>query len=96
MLKLCYHNLVSKNKGECSKMIICYEIVCSERHIEDFGSCSVFGLRAYEEGNKCSESICCIEDISPDKKFVEALCERLRRYDVHLVHFKDIVIDAIS
>lgn len=77
-------------------MIICYEIVCSERHIEDFGLCSVFGLRAYEEGKQCSESVCCIEDISSDRKFVEALCDRLRRHDVHPIHLKDIVVDAIS
>ena len=77
-------------------MIICYEIVCSERNIEDFGSCSVFGLRAYEEGKACSESVCCIEDISPDRQFVETLCELLRCHDVHPVHLKDIVLDFIS
>lgn len=77
-------------------MIICYEIVCSERHIEDYGSCSVFGLRAYEEGKMCGDSVCCIEDISSNKQFVEALCDLLRRHDVHPVHLKDIVLDAIS
>lgn len=77
-------------------MIICYEIVCSERHIEDLGLCSVFGLRAYEEGKVCGESACCIEDVSSNRQFVENLCDLLRRHDVHPVHLKDVVLDAIS
>lgn len=77
-------------------MTICYEIVCTERHIEDYGACSVFGLRAFEEGKICGESVCCIEDISPNRQFVETLCDLLRRHDVHPVHIKDIVLDAIS
>lgn len=77
-------------------MIICYEIVCSERHIEDFGSCSVYGLRAYEEGTPCGESACCIEDISPNRQFVESLCELFRHNDVHPVHLKDIILDMIG
>ena len=77
-------------------MIICYEIVCTERHIDDYGSCSVFGLRAFEEGNGCGASVCCIEDISSSRSFVESLCDLLRRHDVHPVHIRDIVLDAIS
>ncbi len=77
-------------------MIICYEIVCTERHIEDYGPCSIFGLRAFEEGKTCSESVCCIEDISSNRQFVEALCDVLRRREVHPVHIKDIVLDAIG
>ena len=77
-------------------MIICYEIVCSERNIEDFGLCSVFGLRAYEDGQAYGESVCCIEDVSPNRQFVENLCDLLRGRDVHPVHLKDIVLDAIS
>ena len=77
-------------------MIICYEIVCTERHIEDYGPCSIFGLRAFEEGERCGESVCCIEDISSNRQFVEALCDVLRRREVHPVHIKDIVLDAIG
>ncbi|GEM_PF-6572936 len=77
-------------------MIICYEIVCTERHIEDYGPCSVFGLRAFEEGERCGESVCCIEDISPNRHFVETLCDLLRHRDVHPVHIKDIVLDVIG
>ncbi len=77
-------------------MVICYEIVCSEKHIEDYGPCRVFGLRAYEEGKTCSESVCCIEDISSNKQFVETLCDLLRCHDVHPMHLQDIVLDAIG
>ena len=77
-------------------MSICYEIVCTERHFEDHGPCSVFGLRAFEAEQRCGGSVCCIEDISPSRQFVESLCDLLRRHDVHPVHIKDIVLDAIG
>ena len=77
-------------------MIICYEIVCTERHIEDYGPCSVFGLRAFEEGEMCGEPVCYIEDISSNRHFVESLCDLLRYHDVHPVHIKDIVLDVMG
>lgn len=77
-------------------MSICYEIVCSKRHVEDLGTVRVFGLKAYEEGKPSSALLCCIEDISSDRKFVETLCTKLRRRDVHPDHLKDIVVDSIS
>ncbi len=77
-------------------MSICYEIVCTERDFEEHGHCRVFGLRAFKAGQRCDGSVCCIEDISPIRQFVESLCDLLRRHDVDPVHIKDIVLDTIG
>ena len=78
-------------------MVICYEIVCSEKHIEDYGLCRVYGLAAYEQENRQSEPFCCmIEDISNDRLFVEWLYQLVEFNKVHPLHLKDVVIDVIS
>lgn len=77
-------------------MVICYEIVSLEKQIEGHGRCQVFGLAAYEQGNQCSESACCIEDISSDRQLVQRLYELVSLNEVHPVHLKDVILDAIS
>lgn len=78
-------------------MVICYEIVCCEKHIEDYGLCRVYGLAAYEQANRqCEPFYYMVEDISNDRLFVERLYHLVQFNQVHPLHLKDIVLDAIS
>ena len=77
-------------------MAICYEIVCSEKQIEDVGLCCVYGLTAYEQEDRLGNLCCRIEDISINKSFVEELCNLIRHHEVHPIHLMDVVLDAIG
>lgn len=77
-------------------MVVCYEIVSSEKQIEGYGHCRVFGLSAYEQENGFSNSACCIDDISADRRVVQKLYNLVKINEVHPVHLKDVVLDYIS
>lgn len=59
--------------------------------IEEFENIDVFGITAVENG----EMFLNIEDISPNKKFVESIIHKLLIYNVSKHHIMDIIEDEL-
>lgn len=60
-------------------------------NIEEFNNAEVFGITVY----KNEKVFLNIEDISPDKKFVENIIHKLIEYDVSIYHIIDVIEDEI-
>ena len=60
-------------------------------NIEEFNNAEVFGITVY----KNDKIVFNVEDISPDKKFVETLIHKLIKYDVSIYHIIDVIEDEL-
>lgn len=56
------------------------------------GSYLTYGIRAVAAGRSADR----IADISTDRGFVEMLAERCNRLSVSLLHFRDVIEDAVA
>ncbi|MBR5485038.1 MAG: hypothetical protein IKV41_00835 [Oscillospiraceae bacterium] len=73
---------------------VVYEMIISERFIDDYGRIKVYGMRVYRESilNEIYE----VEDISSRADEVIALLELAAKHKMLPVHLEDVVYDFIS
>ncbi len=73
---------------------VVYEMIISERIIDDYGSIKVYGMRVYRES--VFDEVYEVEDISSKAETVIALLELAAKYKMLPVHLEDVVYDFIS
>lgn len=74
-----------------------YETTSTVCQMEDIGLVTVFGIRcdSFDPDNYSLQKSCWIKDISNIEGFVTNICNRLQLEQVSLIHFRDVVEDAL-
>ncbi len=71
--------------------MIKYTLKSKTANIEEFENVEVFGIKAY----KIDKVVFDIDDISPDKQFVENIIHKLTKYNVSVHHIMDVIEDEL-
>lgn len=77
-------------------MILCervkYEVVEKNLFSDELGSYKSFGITGK---NELGEELVICPDVSPDRAFVEKLCERCNKFQLSPLHMLDVIEDSI-
>lgn len=71
--------------------MIKYTLKSKTADIEEFENVEVFGIKAYKNDKVVFD----IDDISPDKQFVENIIHKLTKYNVSVHHIMDVIEDEL-
>ncbi len=71
--------------------MIKYTLKSKTANIEEFENVEVFGIKAYKDDKVVFD----IDDISPDKQFVENIIHKLTKYNVSVHHIMDVIEDEL-
>ena len=60
-------------------------------NIEEFKNVEIFGIKAYKD----DEIVFDVDNISPDKQFVESIIHKLIKHNVSVHHILDVIEDEL-
>ncbi len=68
-----------------------YNLICNgEKQLEE-ATYTSFGIAC-----ECNSEVVVLDDISSDKSYVEKICTTLNKFEVSVLHFRDVVEDIIA
>ena len=71
--------------------MIKYTLKSKITNIEEFENVEIFGIKAYKDEKVVFD----IDDISPNKQFVENIIHKLIKYNVSIYHIIDVIEDEL-